>query len=49
LFTNSGVAAIFGNPVCWCGGGAGRRVMSVVVAPGAAWTTVGLIGRRGAE
>ena len=32
-FTNSGVAAIFGMPVCWCAGGVGRRVIRVVVAP----------------
>jgi hypothetical protein len=35
-FTNSGVAAILGIPVCWWAGGVGRRVIGVVVAPGAA-------------
>ena len=34
-------------PDCWCGGGAGRRVITVVVAPGAAWTSVGATGRGG--
>ena len=38
-WTNSGVAAILGIPLCWCGGGAGWRVIKVVVAPGAAWTS----------
>ena len=47
--TNSGVVAIFGMPLCWCGGGVGRRVISVVVAPGAAWTRVGATGRGACE
>ena len=46
--TKPGVAAIFGIPVCWCAGGAGWRVTSVVVAPGAACTTVGATGLTGA-
>src|SRR6185436_11610316 len=45
--TNPGVAAIFGIPACWCAGGAGWRVTSVVVAPGAACTTVGATGLTG--
>src|SRR5262245_59760457 len=42
--TKPGVAAIFGMPACWSAGGAGCRVTSVVVAPGAACTTVGATG-----
>jgi hypothetical protein len=48
LSTNSGVAAIFGSPVCWCLGGAGTFEISVVVAPGRACTTVGPTGLGGA-
>ena len=43
-WTNSDVVAIFGMPLCWCGGGVGWRVISVVVAPGAACTMVGDTG-----
>ena len=32
--TNSGVAAIFGRPACWCSGGSAGRDISLVVAPG---------------
>ena len=46
-FTNSGVVAILGMPDCWCAGGVGRRVIAVVVAPGAAWTRVGATERGG--
>ena len=45
LSTKPGVAVILGMPACWCDGGAGWRVTSVVVAPGEAWTTAGATGR----
>jgi hypothetical protein len=48
LSTNSGVAAIFGIPVCWCAGGLGRLEINEVVAPGCACTTVGATGLGGA-